>query len=189
MPPPSRRPELLAAALDAFEADGYQGASIGRLAEATGLSKAAFTYHFGSKHALALELADPLLQSVERLIEDHELPADPQRLLPDYLELLLTHAAVARWMDGDTYLLHHDELGQRLTTANENMHRLLVGVNPTAASRALASAVLGMFWRPVRNGYLVDDDDTRDVLLRAALSALGQSSPGRRSRVSSRCRN
>jgi AcrR family transcriptional regulator len=165
---------MLVAALDAFDDAGYQGTSIAHLAAATGLSKAAFPYHFGSKSALAQELAGPLLDALETVAAKHSDGPQRDDLLRDYLGVLVAHAAVARWMDGDKYLLNHDEIGRRLTDVNEAMHSLLVGPDPSPAERALGSAVLGMFWRPVRNGYLDDDPQVHAALIRAAMSLLAQ---------------
>ena len=57
----NRREDLLDAALEAFVERGYEGTSIADLARATGLSKAAFVYHFASKEALYQEVFEHLL--------------------------------------------------------------------------------------------------------------------------------
>ncbi|NNC42035.1 MAG: helix-turn-helix transcriptional regulator, partial [Acidimicrobiia bacterium] len=44
MPKPSRRNEVLAAALEAFMVKGYEGASVADIVSRLGMSKAAFAY-------------------------------------------------------------------------------------------------------------------------------------------------
>lgn len=175
MPRASRRDDLLTAALELFVERGYEGTSVADLAEATGLSKAAFVYHFGSKEDLLFELAEPLLDDLDAALDDHEaLPAADREIeaaLHDYLDTLQRHREVARWIDGDKSVLNHDHLGTRLDANNRRAHRLLVGARPSRTARALASAVLGMLWRPIRNDYLPDDSRSRQAVIDLATHA------------------
>lgn len=161
MPRASRRDDLLAAALELFVERGYEGTSVADLASGTGLSKAAFVYHFGTKEDLLFELAVPLLDDLDGILRDHEqIPAadrDLRSALGDYLATLQRHRDVARWIDGDKSILNHHQLGRRLDANNRRAHRLLVGARPSARARAQASAVLGMLWRPIRNDHLSSD--------------------------------
>ncbi len=161
MPRASRRDDLSAAALELFVERGYEGTSVADLAEVTGLSKAAFVYHFVSKEDLLFELAVPLLDDLDQVLQDHErIPSaerDLRSAVSDYLATLQRHRDVARWIDGDKSILNHPELGPRLDANNRRAHRLLVGARPTARARAQASAVLGMLWRPIRNDHLRSD--------------------------------
>lgn len=161
MPRASRRDDLSAAALELFVERGYEGTSVADLAQVTGLSKAAFVYHFVSKEDLLFELAVPLLDDLDRILRDHErvplAERDLRAALGDYLATLQRHRDVARWIDGDKSILNHPHLGLRLDANNRRAHRLLVGPRPTARARAQASAVLGMLWRPIRNDHLRGD--------------------------------
>lgn len=170
----NRREDLLDAALAAFVDRGYEGTSIADLAAATGLSKAAFVYHFASKEALLFELAGPLLDELDDVVERHENPSTPTAttaLLTDYLDALCRHRSTAVWVDGDKSILNHGDLGARLDRNNERLHQLIAGHRPTPTARASASAVLGMLWRPIRNGYLADDRESRDTIVAMASSA------------------
>ncbi len=175
MPRANRRNELLDAALALFLERGYEGTSVAALAEATGLTKAAFVYHFSSKEDLLFELSEPLLDDLDRVLDEHSPLADePDALaavLADYLDALSRHRDVAIWIDGDKSILNHEELGRRLDTNNRRAHRLLCGQQPDRMARARASAVLGMLWRPIRNGYLDDDARTKDGIVELATNA------------------
>ena len=172
----NRRGDLLDAALEAFVDRGYEGTSVAQLADATGLTKAAFVYHFSSKEALLFELSVPLLDGLDEVVARHEaLPAGPERvraLLADYLDVLCRHRAVTEWIDGDKSILHHGDLGARLDANNRRAHVLLVGARrPTATARAQSSAILGMLWRPVRNGYLTSGTQARKAVVDLAITA------------------
>lgn len=172
MPRASRRDDLLAAALERFVERGFEGTSVADLVEVTGMSKASFVYHFVSKEDLLFELALPLLDDLDRVLQHHErVPIgerDLKSALGDYLAVLRRHRDVARWIDGDKSFLNHRELGARLEANNRRAHRLLVGSRPTASARAQASAVLGMLWRPIRNDYLRNDTRSNDALVELA---------------------
>lgn len=173
----NRRGDLLEAALTLFVERGYEGTSVAALAEATGLSKAAFVYHFSSKEDLLFELSEPLLDELDAVVRHHEPAPVPKEsvevALTDYLDALSLHREVAVWIDGDKSILNHGDLGSRLTANNQRAHRLFCGPRPSRAARAQASAVLGMLWRPVRNGYIKDDPRTkRAVVELATLAAL-----------------
>jgi AcrR family transcriptional regulator len=54
----SRRREILAAARACFARHGYEGATVSRLEEATGLSRGAIFHHFRDKNSLFLAVAE-----------------------------------------------------------------------------------------------------------------------------------
>lgn len=177
MPRVSRRDDLLTAALELFVDRGYEGTSVADLAQATGLSKAAFVYHFASKEELLFELAGPLLDDLDTALDAYEARngagPDLTEALADYLAVLQRHRDVARWIDGDKSVLNHAELGARLDANNRRVHRILVGARPSRTDRALASAVLGMLWRPIRNDYLPNDSRSRRKVVELAARAAG----------------
>jgi len=172
----NRREDLLDAAIAAFVDRGYEGTSVADLASVTGLSKAAFVYHFESKEQLLFELAEPLLDELDVVANSDESDgaADVRVLLGDYLAALCSHRQVVEWLDGDKSILNHGDLGSRLDVNNQRMHALLARGHPTKVNRAQASAILGMLWRPVRNGYLDDDAASHTAVLDAAVAAAEQ---------------
>jgi TetR/AcrR family transcriptional regulator, lmrAB and yxaGH operons repressor len=80
MPAPTlSRDEVLAILLDTFRSDGYDGASLSRLAEATGLSKSSLYHYFpGGKADMGrqvLELAETWLrETLLRPLSDADAP-------------------------------------------------------------------------------------------------------------------
>jgi AcrR family transcriptional regulator len=62
---PNRRDMLLAAALDGFATRGYEATTVAELAAATGMNKAAVSYHFRTKNDLLHALAEPLLDRLD----------------------------------------------------------------------------------------------------------------------------
>lgn len=74
------REQLLLEAACCFKQHGYTGASISLLAQACGLSKAAFYYDFSSKDALLYEILDAthqqLKQGIFQQLRQPQLPLD-----------------------------------------------------------------------------------------------------------------
>lgn len=176
-PRPSRKEELVEAALTAFNERGFEGTSIGQLSEVTGVSKAAFTYHFASKDELLAEAVAPLLDALSELQRRH--PAAPswpegvRALLEDYMDVLVEHEEVAAWIDGDKSVLNHPTLGRQLRESNKAMRSALAGEDRSKRARVEAAAVLGMLWRPMRNLDASEVESTRDSLLDLAVDAVG----------------
>lgn len=171
----NRRREMLEAALDAFVERGYEGTSIADLAEATGLSKAAFSYHFTDKEEILVEVAEPLIADLEALVAGHDPAADPEQardVLCEYTDVLIRHRTVAAWVDGDKSVLNHPVVGRRLRRTNRAMRSLLLGPRDDRAARVRATAVLGALWRPVRNLPDVDLAAHRDDIVAVALEGL-----------------
>lgn len=175
----SRRTEMLRVALDMFAARGYAATSIGDLAAASGMSKAAFSYHFTDKDEILVELATPLLDDLEAIVADR-VPArsaeERFELLDEYLGALLEHRLVAIWMDGDKSVASHKDVGRRLKVNNRRMSEIL-GLRAVKADRVRGSAVLGSLWRPIRNLPEIDVAAYRHQLVAAALEGLETARP------------
>lgn len=165
------------AAVTALIDHGYEATSIAELASVTGLSKAAFSYHFDSKDALLVEIAAPLLRGLEDVAQNH--PASPnwpdgiRALLADYLDVLIEHGDVVTWIDGDKAVLNHPELGEQLRQCNVSIRRALTGGDWSDRARVQSAAILGMLWRPMRNLDAGDVKDAREALLTLAVDAVG----------------
>jgi AcrR family transcriptional regulator len=67
------RRRVLEGARHAFAAHGYEGATVVRLEEATGLSRGAIFHHFADKDALFLALAQEDAEEVATLVDDFGL--------------------------------------------------------------------------------------------------------------------
>lgn len=173
--PRNRRDALLSAALEGFARRGYDGTSVAELAAATGMSKAAVSYHFPTKNDLLHALVDPLLDGLDALSERHTQaptwPDEVQALLDDYLTTLTEHSQVAAWVDSDKAVLNHPEIGARLHRNTDRVCRAITGSTgdgSVAAARAIAA--LGSLWRPVRTLTPAQLAAHRDALIHAAMA-------------------
>jgi AcrR family transcriptional regulator len=69
----ARRREILAAARACFARHGYEGATVRRLEEATGLSRGAIFHHFRDKDALFLAVAEDDAAAMVATVAEHGL--------------------------------------------------------------------------------------------------------------------
>lgn len=171
----SRRHDMMAVALTAFVDRGFEGASIGDIAEEVGVTKAAISYHFPAKDDLLLALSEPMLGELEAVVDAHrgdlDWPAEVRAFLVDYVEVLGRHADVATWLDADRSVLSHPVVGERLARLHAEARGLLAAAVPDG-SEVTATSALGAMWRPIRNLGPTSADD-RHHLVDAAVAALG----------------
>ncbi|MFN3514666.1 MAG: TetR/AcrR family transcriptional regulator [Phenylobacterium sp.] len=91
-----RRAEILAAAERIFVAEGYEGATIRKIADEVGVSSTALYMHFPDKGCILLEICEgTILQLLERNAEIAAMPLDPvtrvRRMLDAYMRWGLEH--------------------------------------------------------------------------------------------------
>lgn len=105
------RAQLVDAALDVFGLLGFEGATTRAIAKSAGANLAAITYHFGSKEALHIAVAEHVARSMRAAIEpaltDIAGPAataTPQaaaasfgRLIEAYVDIIVGSAEAERW--------------------------------------------------------------------------------------------
>jgi AcrR family transcriptional regulator len=172
----SRRDELLAAALVAFQEKGYEGASVADVVLRLGMSKAAFGYHVESKEQLLIELVEPLLEDLEAALDRFprhpSWPGQGRALISDYLDVLLEHRDLVIWIDGDKAVLLHPLLGKRLSESNRRVRQAIRGDDRSSAARLGASAALGALWRPLRNLPEVAADDEKEAMIAVAMAVV-----------------
>ena len=170
----NRRDTVLAAALDGFTSRGYDATSVAELAAATGMSKAAVSYHFPTKDNLLHALAEPLLDVLDALIDRHPAaphwPGGVRALLEDYLTALTDHSQIAAWVDSDKAVLNHPEIGARLHRNTERMCQAITGSTVDGAATVRATAALGSLWRPVRTFTPAQLATHSDALIHAAMA-------------------
>lgn len=176
MPRPSRRDEVLEAALQLLVQWGYEGTAISMVADEVGVSKATITYHFKSKEDLLVALTEPLLDELDEVVPPiHRPPSWPEgvrRLVDAYLDILLANRDLAVWLDGDRAVLMNTAIGDRLRRNHERMRTALVGRELEPRARVAASIALGALWRPVRKVDVEDVNQYRDLVIEAALAPL-----------------
>lgn len=187
-----RREQILTAARRCFAEFGYEGATVARLEEATGLSRGAIFNYFTSKEDLFIELA---VEDTRRL-SDLWVSAGLRAVVEDVLELDPAWLAV--------YL----ELVRRVRTDPDFKHRIeerqqaVVPVNRARIEEAqrsgefrsdLEARELGMFVNLVLNGLALqraqgDEPPPAELVLRLLEDAIGggATSAGARRRTPAR---
>ncbi|WFE27917.1 helix-turn-helix domain containing protein [Solwaraspora sp. WMMD791] len=144
----ARRQEILAAARVCFARHGYEGATVRRLEEATGLSRGAIFHHFRDKDSLFLAVAeDDAAAMVETVARNG--------LVQVMRDLLHRSAApdTAGWLGSQL------EVSRRLRTDPDFARRW------TARSAAIAEATRDRLRRQ-RDAGVLRDDVPIDVLAR-----------------------
>lgn len=79
----ARREQILDGARACFSRYGYEGATVRRLEEATGLSRGAIFHHFGDKDSLFLELARQDSRRMAQVVADQGLVQVMRDVLAD----------------------------------------------------------------------------------------------------------
>ena len=134
----ARRQEILDGARACFARFGYEGATVRRLEESTGLSRGAIFHHYRDKDALFLALAE---QDAARMAD----VVAEQGLVQVMRELVADPSGVRGWLG--TRL----EVSRRLRTEPEFRERW------SAHSAALTRATRERLERQARTGTLRDD--------------------------------
>jgi TetR/AcrR family transcriptional regulator, mexJK operon transcriptional repressor len=79
---PEKRSQILAGAADVFATDGYEGASMARIAAVAGVSKGTLYNHFDSKAALfTAYVRDKCDQNLARVFDSADHDGDPEEVL------------------------------------------------------------------------------------------------------------
>jgi AcrR family transcriptional regulator len=101
------REALLDAAMDIFAAQGYAGATVDEIAQAAGMSKAGFYWHFDSKEAIfaAVVARYAPFAAVERIIADGERASDDPHVVLTRILTALVAAVAPRFTLFRTILL------------------------------------------------------------------------------------
>ena len=82
---------ILAVAVEVFNRHGYEGTSMGLLAEYLGISKAGIYYHVPSKEDLLQRACDRALRALESALEEEHIAGLSAR---ERLELVVRHAVL-----------------------------------------------------------------------------------------------
>src|SRR5437764_165342 len=94
----ARRAEILAGARRAFAEHGYEGATVARLEEATGLSRGAIFHYFENKNDLFVELAMEMNTRFGDLLVDSGLHAAFRALTAESPEWLAGLEPATSWV-------------------------------------------------------------------------------------------
>src|SRR5947209_13468944 len=110
----ARRAEILDGARRAFAEHGYEGATVARLEEATGLSRGAIFHYFENKNDLFVELAMEMNTRFGDLLLEHGLDAAFRALAaenPEWLAVLI---------ETESRMRHDEDFVKRLTAKAED---------------------------------------------------------------------
>lgn len=135
---------ILPTALTLFGEHGYHGTSMQRIADALGVTRAAFYYHYESKQDLLRALAEPLVADFEALAErlqgrGHHADA----MLAGYLDVLLAHGRVLRFVANDPAVQADTDVGVRLRTAYDRISGALAATTEGTDPDLRAACALG----------------------------------------------
>ncbi|MFI5933564.1 helix-turn-helix domain-containing protein [Actinoplanes sp. NPDC051494] len=137
----ARRHEILGAARGCFARHGYEGATVRRLEEATGLSRGAIFHHFRDKESLFLAVAEDDAAAMAETVARNGLV----QVMRDLLERAGASTDTAGWLGSQL------EVSRRLRTDPEFAKRW------TERSAAIASATRERLERQHEAGVLRDD--------------------------------
>ena len=171
-PAPPRRDRIIHAATTAFTTLGYDGTTLGALANELGISKAAIAYYFPTKDDFLTELVTPLIDQLDdniAVIDTPKWPDDAAAACGAYLDTLTEHHAIARWIDTDQTLQADPRIGGRLDNINKRLCDTITGHSRKKKDRIRATAVLGGLWRPIREYSPHDITEHRNEIIDAAL--------------------
>lgn len=111
----ARRGEILAGARRAFAQHGYEGATVARLEEETGLSRGAIFHYFPDKKALFVALAAEVNERYVQLMRSHGLDEALRAIAAESREWL------AVMIETEVRLHHDEDFVTRLQAATEHL--------------------------------------------------------------------
>ena len=174
----STREQILATAMSLFTTQGYDATSLRQIADRLGFTKAALYYHFPAKEHLAIELTRPWLDAISNLIALNE--PDPsvdddarrRRLVEDYVDIVLAHHAVLRFLTQDAAAQKHPDVGKRALALVLALQDALLGPDALDADRIRVSCALGA----IHATAIMDDAalaTARPIVINVVLAVLG----------------
>lgn len=165
---------ILPTALTLFGEHGYHGTSMQRIADALGVTLAAFYYHYASKQDLLRAVSEPLVAAFEELADRAgREPLDDRAVLAGYLDVLLAHERVLRFVANDPAVQADADVGVRMRRASDRITGTLATRTPGADRQVRAACALGAISAGVVQGG--SSSDKRPLILAAAQAALGSS--------------
>ncbi len=166
--PTERRDAIVAVARRTFTTLGYDGTTIGNIANELDISKAAIAYYFPTKDTFLDEFVPPFLEALETGVET---ATDARAALSGYLTALTKHHDVAVWMDTDPVLQGHPVHGARLAGINQRTIAVVTAGSRKQKDHVRALGVLGGLWRPVRELEVSDLEALHEEIVEAALAS------------------
>jgi AcrR family transcriptional regulator len=111
-----RNEQLVDCAIDAIVELGFQGTSVGAVAQRAGVSKGVVTYHFASKDDLIFAVVARISDSITEALEDRLRGTSPETFVADYIDAWIeyyrTHTTYMLAI-GEIWSNFRDERGQQ----------------------------------------------------------------------------
>jgi AcrR family transcriptional regulator len=172
------RAEILRTAMALFTTLGYDATSLRQIADRLGFTKAALYYHFPAKEHLAIELTRPWLDAISNLIALNR--PDPavdeavrrRRLVEDYVDIVLAHHAVLRFLTQDAAAQKHPDVGKRALVLVLALQDALIGPDADDADRIRVGCAIGA----IHATAIMDESAlavARPIVVSVALTVLG----------------
>jgi AcrR family transcriptional regulator len=145
----STRDQILKTAMALFTSQGYDATSLRQIADRLGFTKAALYYHFPAKEHLAIELTRPWLDAISNLIAMNQPDPDVdqntrrRRLIEDYVDIVLAHHAVLRFLTQDAAAQKHPDVGRRALSLVLALQDALLGPEADDADRIRVGCAIG----------------------------------------------
>jgi AcrR family transcriptional regulator len=157
-----RREQLVDCAIDAVVELGFQGTSVGEVAQRAGVSKGVVTYHFAAKGDLIFAVVALIFDSITEALESRLRGTSPETFVADYInawvEYYRTHTAYMLAI-GEIWSNFRDERGHQHFGAQAVAGEL--GVVQRVLEHGQDQGILGKF-----------DARVMAVSIKAALDAL-----------------
>ena len=171
---PDTRSRIPQVAADLFLRQGYIETSLSQIARKLGLTKAAVLYHFPTKDAILMELAEPMLAALENVLDTAaELEPESARwtVVEGILDVSFEHLRVlaianAAWVA-------RDPVYRRVLAINERALRIIAGPGAGLREQVRASATLALLARPALFHREDPQQDVRREVIDAAAQLLG----------------
>jgi AcrR family transcriptional regulator len=164
--PPDTVGRIQRSALALFSRQGYERTSLREIADDLGFTKAALYYHYRSKEDLLAAVLEPLLTDLEALVAE-PAGADTrlarEHFLAGYLEVLLRHRPLLRYLVNDAAAVVNSGLAPRLASIRTAVLELLGGGALSLGERMRSAAALGA----LQSAILVVEDGDDELEVRA----------------------
>lgn len=165
---------IVAAALRLFAEHGVGGTSLGMIASALGVTKAAVYHQFHTKEEIVLAAAEAELARLQAVLDDAESQPDPQQvrevLVTRIVELTVERRRTVSPILSDPVIVRLFADHEQLRRVMHRLSRLLIGegTGPGAhvSTAVLTAALSGAVMHPLVVD--LDDDTLRRELLQLA---------------------
>ena len=166
---------VVTAALDLFAEHGVGGTSLGMIADALGVTKAAVYYQYRTKDEIVIAAAEANLAKLEHVLDAAEAqagrPEAVDLLLVQLVDLAVEQRGIVNVIQGDPVMIRLIAEHEPFRRLMGRLHRLLVGDDPDADLRVPAAMLTAAIGSAATHPLVADlDDDT----LRAQLLDLAR---------------